>query len=355
VCGAVLCATGLAGLTFGLIEQPVLGWTSPGVFLPLVGGSALFAAFLLYERRTAAPMLPLDLFKRRNFAIGNIETLSMYAGLGLLFFFLVLYLQQVAGYSALEAGTTSLPVTVVMFLLSMRFGALADRFGPRFFMGVGPLVAAAGLAMLLRVGREVDYVSDLLPGLLVFGLGLSMTVAPLTSTVLADAEEHNAGVASGVNNAIARVAGLVAIAAIGAVVAAQFESRLDERVAGRSLSGPGETALDEAKRQPLAPVALEGVPAAERPVLRRAVEDASVTGFQVSIGIAVGLVALGGVLGLIGIQNPRRVVAARDCAGGQLVGHPRDAARSTEECEALRAAHEVAPRPATTRGAPASS
>ena len=167
-------------------------------------------------------MLPLSLFRRRNFAIGNIETFSMYAGLGLLFFFLVLFLQQVAGYSAVEAGSTTIPVTVVMFLLSMRFGALADRYGPRFFMGVGPLVAAVGLALFLRLDADVDYLTDLLPGLLIFALGLAITVAPLTATVLADADEHNAGIASGVNNAIARVASLIAIAAVGALVASAF-------------------------------------------------------------------------------------------------------------------------------------
>src|SRR3712207_5484690 len=139
----------------------------------------------------------------------------MYGGLGVLFFMLVLFLQQVAGYSALAAGSTSLPVTLVMFVLSMRFGMLADRYGPRFFMGVGPLIAAPGLAWFLRLDADVDYLVDLLPGLLLFALGLSITVAPLTATVLADADESNAGIASGVNNAIARVAGLVGVAAGG--------------------------------------------------------------------------------------------------------------------------------------------
>ena len=181
-------------------------------------------------------MLPLGLFRRRNFAIGNFETFAMYGGLGVLFFLLVLFLQQVAGYSALEAGTSSLPVTLVMFGLSTRFGALADRYGPRFFMGVGPLITAAGLALFLRLDQDVDYLTDLLPALLVFSLGLSMTVAPLTATVLADADERNAGVASGVNNAIARVAGLVAIAGVGAVVAASYGPSLDERAG--SARGP---------------------------------------------------------------------------------------------------------------------
>src|SRR4051794_17363678 len=172
--GAFLCAFGLAGITYGLIEQPRNGWGSPGVWLPLAGGALLFAGFILWEWRSAHPMLPLSLFRRRNFSIGNVETFSMYAGLGLLFFFLILYLQQVAGYSAIEAGTTTIPVTVMMFLLSTRFGALADRHGPRFFMGVGPLVAAVGLALFLRIDADVDYISDLLPGLVVFSLGLAM-------------------------------------------------------------------------------------------------------------------------------------------------------------------------------------
>src|SRR3954463_1769093 len=171
VVGAVLCAFGLAGITYGLIEQPRNGWGSAGVWVPLLGGLALFAGFIVWEWRSAHPMLPLGLFKRRNFAIGNVETFSMYAGLGLLFFFLVLFLQQVAGYSAIEAGATTIPVTLVMFFFSTRFGALADRHGPRFFMGFGPLIAAAGLAWFLRLDENVDYATDLLPGLLVFSLG----------------------------------------------------------------------------------------------------------------------------------------------------------------------------------------
>ena len=131
-------------MTFGLIEQPLRGWGDPAVSSRSSSAPPLFAGFIAWEARTAHPMLPLGLFRRRNFAVGNIETFSMYGGLGLLFFFLVLFLQQVAGYSALEAGLSSIPVTLVMFALSTRFGMLADRHGPRFFMGVGPLVAAAG-------------------------------------------------------------------------------------------------------------------------------------------------------------------------------------------------------------------
>jgi EmrB/QacA subfamily drug resistance transporter len=327
VIGALLCAFGLAGLTFGLIEQPLRGWGDPVVALPLVLGALLFAAFLVWEARTPHPMLPLSLFRRHNFAIGNIETFAMYGGLGLLFFFLILFLQQVAGYSALAAGSASIPVTLLMFALSMRFGALADRHGPRFFMGVGPLVTAAGLALFLRLDADVDYLTDLLPALLVFGVGLSMTVAPLTATVLADADDSNAGIASGVNNAIARVASLVAIAAVGAVVAASFESRLEDEVGAAAARPEVAAALDAAKEQPLASVSVEGVPDDVRDSVREAGEDASVAAFRVGIGISTALVGLGGVMGLLWIRNPRRRVEAADCPGGQLVGHPHEGTR----------------------------
>jgi hypothetical protein len=329
VVGALLCAFGLAGITFGLIEQPLRGWGSPVVAGPLIAGALLFAGFLIWEARTRHPMLPLTLFRRHNFAFGNIETFAIYGGLGLLFFFLVLFLQQVAGWSATAAGSSSIPVTLMMFGLSMRFGMLADRYGPRFFMGVGPLVTAAGLALFLRLDEDVNYLTDLLPGLLVFGLGLSITVAPLTSTVLADADESNAGIASGVNNAIARVAGLVAIAAVGAVVASSFETRLVDEVGDQANRPEVASALETAKGQPLSAVEVQGVPEDVQASVREAAEDASVGAFRVGVGIATLLVVLGGVLGLVGIRNPRRRVAAADCPGGQLAGHPRDGTRQS--------------------------
>src|SRR5918999_1565181 len=260
VVGALLCALGLAGITFGLIEQPLRGWGSPVVAIPLIGGALSFAGFLVWEARTRHPMLPLALFKRHKFTFGNIETFAMYGGLGLLLFFLVLFLQQVAGWSATAAGAASIPITLLMFALSMRFGMLADRYGPRFFMGVGPLVTAAGSAFFLRLDENVNYLTDLLPGLFVFGLGLAITVAPLTSTVLADADESNAGIASGVNNAIARVAGLVTIAAVGAVVAASFGSRLEEGGGDQANRPEGAAAVEAAKDQPLAAGAGQGGP-----------------------------------------------------------------------------------------------
>jgi EmrB/QacA subfamily drug resistance transporter len=329
--GATLAAFGLAGPTFALIQQPQHGWGDVLVWLPGLGGLALLGAFVAWERRHNDPMLPLGIFRVRNFSAGNIETFAMYAGLGVVFFVLVIYLQQVAGYSALEAGFATLPSTILMFLLSRRFGALADRYGPRKFMGFGPLISAVGVVLFLRVDADVDFVTDLLPPLVVFSLGLAITVAPLTATVLAAADESNAGIASAVNNAIARVAGLLATAAVGAVIAAQFGATLDDRLGGRGLTPTSAEALEVARERTLGVVDAPGAPAAERAVLREAGRDASTTAFHLAMGIAAGLVAAGGLLGLLWVQDPRTVpcrdVSAAECAGGQLAGHPADAAR----------------------------
>ncbi|MBE2315692.1 DHA2 family efflux MFS transporter permease subunit [Solirubrobacter sp. CPCC 204708] len=218
--GAGLCAFGLAGVSFGLVRQPGHGWADALVTGPLVAGAVLLALFVAWERRGARdPMLPLGLFRRPNFAWGNLETFCVYGALGLLFFVLVVFLQQVAGYSALKAGAATIPTTLVMLLFSQRFGVLADRFGPRRFMAAGPVIAAAGVAYLLAaVDRSPDLVVDVLPGMTLFAFGLATLVTPLTTAVLADADEHNAGIASGVNNAVARVAGLLATAAVGTIV-----------------------------------------------------------------------------------------------------------------------------------------
>ena len=213
--GAGLAALGLAGISFGLIEQPVLGWSDPGVWGALLAGFALFGAFIWHEAHTRMPMLPLELFRHRNFAVANAQTFVMYGGIGLLGFFVTIYLQQVAGWSALQSGVTGLIPTVVMFFLSGRMGRLADKYGPRPFLTVGPLFVAAGFALMERYGTTVSFLTDVLPALLVFSFGLSLTVAPLTATVLADASEMDAGIASAVNNAIARTGSLVAVAAVG--------------------------------------------------------------------------------------------------------------------------------------------
>ena len=195
--------------------------------------------------------MPLALFASRNFSAGNLTTLALYAGLGITTFFLVIFLQQVGGYTPVEAGLALLPITIIVFVLSRRFGVLADRVGPHLFMGFGPIIAGVGLLLIARTNASADYVTQVLPGMLVFGLGLAATVAPLTATVLGSVEPGHSGLASGVNNAIARVAGLLAIAALGAVVASAFTSRLNQNLAGVPLSAHANRVVAQAGTTPL--------------------------------------------------------------------------------------------------------
>jgi EmrB/QacA subfamily drug resistance transporter len=213
--GGVLCAVGLGGVVYGLIEQPRLGWTHWSVLGGLALGAACLIAFVAWEARARAPMLPLRLFASRNFSTTNVETFAVYGGLSAWGFFLALFLQQLSGYSPFRSGLATLPVTLVLFTLSRYTGRWSAHYGPRLFMAVGPLLAGASLLALARMPVHLSYWIDLLPPLLGFSLGLALTVAPLTTTVLAEAGAGDAGIASGVNNAVARIAGLVAIAAIG--------------------------------------------------------------------------------------------------------------------------------------------
>jgi len=217
VIGAVLTGAGLAAVTWALIAAGERGATA-AVLSAGALGVALLTGFIMTERRVQHPMLPLDLFRSRQFTAANLVTLVVYAGLSITFFLLVLNLQQVLGYSPMQAGVATLPVTALMLALSARAGQLADCLGPRLPMTLGPLTIAVGLVMLSRVQAGTTYLGTVLPGLLVFGLGLSLTVAPLTATVLAAAPAEHAGIASGVNNAISRGAGLLAIAVIPGLV-----------------------------------------------------------------------------------------------------------------------------------------
>jgi EmrB/QacA subfamily drug resistance transporter len=217
VLGAALAALTLAGVTYALTEAPSGSMTA--VTVAAVLGVAAGVAFVVVERRRSggrgpSPMLPLGIFRSRQFTAVNVVTFIVYGGMGVQFFLLVVDLQVVAGYSPVVAGTALLPVTILMLLLSSRMGALAQRIGPRYPLTAGLILAAAGMALTYRIGPNASYVADVLPAALVFGLGLSMVVAPLTATVLATADMQHAGVASGVNNAVARAAGLLAVAGV---------------------------------------------------------------------------------------------------------------------------------------------
>jgi EmrB/QacA subfamily drug resistance transporter len=221
--GSVLGAVGLGGPVYALIEQSHYGWSSPLIYVPLIVGLAAFWAFIRHEQKTESPMLPLELFKIRNFSVGNVATLSIYAGLSIATFLITIFVQQVGGYSAIEAGMALLPITVLMFVLSPRFGALAGKYGPRLFMAIGPIIGGLGFLYMLGVDRNAAYWSQIFPAIIIFGVGLSITVAPLTAAILGSIESKHAGIASAVNNAVARIAGLLAIAALGVITGPKLD------------------------------------------------------------------------------------------------------------------------------------
>jgi EmrB/QacA subfamily drug resistance transporter len=212
--GAVCISGALAGITYGLIGASGAGWGSAQVILPLGLGLALLGLFLLVEAREAEPMLPLTVFRSRQFSAANGVTFVVYAALSGVLFLVPVVLQEVRGYTPLQAGTSLLPATLIMLLLSSRSGALAARIGPRLQMTAGPLVIGAALILFTRLGSAGDYWTTVLPAVLVFGLGLAINVAPLTSTALAAAPAEHAGIASAVNNDVARAAGLIAVAVL---------------------------------------------------------------------------------------------------------------------------------------------
>ncbi|MEI3846096.1 MULTISPECIES: MFS transporter [unclassified Microbacterium] len=216
--GAALCTLGLGGMVYALIEQPHLGWSSPAIWVPLLLGAVLFVLFILRQRRVRSPILPLDLFRVRNFSAGNIATTFIYGALALNGMVVVVYLQEGAGLSATLAGLASLPTTILLIVFSSRVGTLSGRWGPRLFMTVGPIMMGAGALLLLTVSTDFSYWWQVLPSMVVLGAGLALTVAPLTSAILGSIGPERSGIASAVNNAVARVAGLIAIALLATIV-----------------------------------------------------------------------------------------------------------------------------------------
>jgi EmrB/QacA subfamily drug resistance transporter len=218
VIGAVLGAVGLTGAVYALIEQQRLGFSDPAVLIGLAIGVACLIAFPIWERHTPHPMMPLHIFASRNFAVGNLATVFLYAAVSLGTLIVVLFLQQTAGMSATMAGLATLPIPVLSFLLARRFGTLAGRHGPRLYMAVGPLVAAAGYLLMLTARSPFDFATQMLPGLVVFGVGLAVTVSPLTAAILAAVDPAQSGIGSAINNAVSRIAGLIAIACTGVIL-----------------------------------------------------------------------------------------------------------------------------------------
>jgi EmrB/QacA subfamily drug resistance transporter len=264
--GALAAVVFLTGITFAFIEAPVLGWSSPAVLAMTLAGVAGLAAFLVREHRAAAPMLPLSIFADRQFAATNAVTFIVYAALTGATFLLPVVLQVVSGYSPLGSGLALLPLTVIMLALSARSGRLAAQIGPRLQMSVGPIVVGAGLAMLTLATSGSSYVLYVLPAVLVFGLGLAITVAPLTSTAMSSAPAQHAGIASAVNNDVARFGGLLAVAVLPALAG----------ITGTSYLHPAALAA----------------------------------GFRTAVLLSGATCAAGGVLAALTITNPQRVPGA---------------------------------------------
>ena len=303
--GAIVGTLGLGALVYGLIESSRLGFGDRSLIAALAVAIALLALFFIVEARIPHPMLPLSLFRSRMFAGANLLTFLLYGALGGTLFFLPLNLIQVQHYSATAAGAAFLPFILIMFLLSRWAGGLVERYGPRLPLVVGPLIAACGFALFMFPSVGGSYWTNFFPATVVLGLGMAISVAPLTTTVMNSVVQNRVGIASGVNNAVARSAGLIAIAALGIVMLQVFNHVLDRRLAEWNVPASVSRSL-QVERTKLADIALpDDQDPAMRQLIRRAVEESFVSGFRVVmiIGTALSLAGAGTALTLIGRSN----------------------------------------------------
>jgi EmrB/QacA subfamily drug resistance transporter len=301
--GGALAVLGLGGTTYGLIEGPSHGWT-PAAIAAIVCGLATLVTFMVYESRHKDPMLPLGLFKSRNFTGANLATLGMYAALSGALFSVIIYLQTAVGYTPLQAGLAFLPITALMLVLSGRMGGLSAKYGARLFMTAGPIIAAAGFVLMLMVSPEhANYVVYLLPGTVVFGLGLSITVAPLTATVMGSVTESRSGIASAINNAVARLAGLLIIAFLGVVVAAQTTHYLNS--SSIKMSAPAVSTMQHAIASGINNTDLKSLPADQHQAVTTAVTGVQRGIFNYSMLLNAALAAAAGIVSFLTIRKPK--------------------------------------------------
>lgn len=306
--GTALATIGLGGIVYALIEAPNQGWHQPMVIGAFALGIVVLAAFVAVEVNLAAPMLPLGLFRSRDFAGANLLTLLLYAALGGGLFFFPLNLIQVQGYSATAAGAAMLPFVLIMFALSRWAGGLVDRHGAKLPLVVGPIIAALGFALFALPGLGGSYWTTFLPAVAVLGLGFAISVAPLTTTVMSSVDEQSVGVASGINNAVSRVAGLVALAVLGILLASVFAYSLDARLADLDLPASVQQVM-VAERTKLAGAELPGDwDAPLRAALKQAVDESFVAGFRAVMLSAAGLALLSALSGwwMIGARTGRQ-------------------------------------------------
>lgn len=322
--GVVLATVGLGGVVYALLESSNLGWTHPRVLAALALGVAALLAFFVFERRTSDPMLPLELFRSRSFAGANLLTLFLYGALASVFFLLPLDLIQVQGYTATAAGAAMPPVILLMFFLSRWSGGLFDRFGPKRPLVVGCSIAALGFALFGVPGVGGSYWTTFFPAMVVLGAGMATSVAPLTTTVMSAVPASHAGTASGINNAVSRVASLIAVAVFSVVMLRVFEHRLERRLEDLSIPAPIRSEIQRQSKRLAAVELPANVTPADRAKARRAIVDAFVAGFRRVASIAAFLAVLAAVVaGLVidGTNRPTR---------WQLDDAPRNSAVESE-------------------------
>lgn len=313
--GAVCITLGLGGVIFGLIEGPTIGWRTVAVWLALVLGVISLAAFVAIELRSAHPMVPLGLFRSRKFSATNLATLAIYAAFNGALFFTVLDLQQIQGYSAFAAGLALLPISSVLLALSRRSGSVADRVGPRLPMTVGPLLVTLGYLLLLRMSPGVSYPAVVLPAVLVLALGMVITIAPLTTAVMSAVDVDYTGTASGINNAVSRVAAALAIAGLGVLIAVAFSGALDARLPALPISAQARAQLhgDEAKLgATTVPPDVHGAAAA---AVQHAIDDAFTAAFRAVMLVCAVLALSGGIISAVGVPGRLLPVHVRDAPG----------------------------------------
>jgi hypothetical protein len=290
--GATLAVLGFGGLDFGLIEWPKLDANRPVLLGMMTGGAALLVALILIERRIEAPMVPPGLFRSRTFALANLLTLFLYGALTTVFWLVPMNLIQIQHYSATAAGAALLPFPVLLFLLSRWSGGLTASVGSQLPLTVGPIVAAIGFALYARTGLGGSYWTTFFPAVVVLGLGMSMVVAPLTTTAMSAVDEQRAGVASGVNNAVARLAGLIAVAVFGIMLVRAFDARARPEIGRLDLSSAARAAIGHELQRLAGAEIPESIPAAPRAAVRRAIDEGFLSGFRL-VMITAAVLALG--------------------------------------------------------------
>jgi MFS family permease len=301
--GATLATLSLGAIVYGLIESSRIGLQSPVVIGTLSAGAILFAAFVLVEARVRHPMMPLSLFRSRNFAGANLLTLFLYASLAGTLYFMPLNLIQVQGYTATAAGAATLPFILIMFLLSRWSGGLVKRYGARLPLVIGPIIGAAGFALFLRPGVGASYITTFLPAIVVLGLGMAISVAPLTTTVMNSVKSDHAGIASGVNNAVSRTAGLLAVAVFGLIMFQAFNSRLDQTVNAIPMPAEARQALNTERLKLAAAEIPPTLPEETRVAVRMAILESFVFGFRRVMLVGAGLALFGSLLAWLAIRS----------------------------------------------------